>query len=285
LAPVTGSTTARARRAALTARRLAGGMSLSRRQNLVSAAPSPQQAIDAVPDSWASRFPPPLSHLRAGEATLFEDPRISWAFERLGGMQGKTVLDLGPLEGAHSYMAERAGASRVVGVEANRMAFLKCLVTKELLELRSCSFLCGEVIQYLSDAQEPVDVCIACGILYHMTEPVRLIDLISRSASQMIIWTHIYDEAALSNPNLAGKLSGAQEVDYNGFHHQVHRHSYGIDSRLGGFFGGTQPYSSWLPRAELMRALAHFGWKNIEVAFEELSHPNGPSLALVAERH
>jgi hypothetical protein len=268
----------------VTVSRIASGVSLSRRESFVTAAPTPQEAIDAVPDSWASRFPPPLSELQAGAAPLFEDPRVYWAFERLGGMDGKTVLDLGPLEGAYSYMAQQAGASRVVGVEANRMAFLKCLVTKELLDLDRCSFLCGEVTQYLKTTKERFDVCIACGILYHMVEPVRLIDLISRSASQIVIWTHVYDEAALSNRNLAGKLGPAQEAEYNGFHHHVHRHSYGLDSRLGGFFGGTEPYSSWLPRADLMRALEHFGWTNVEVAFEDSAHPNGPSLALVAGR-
>lgn len=209
---------------------------------------------------------------------------MRWAFERLGGVDGKTVLDLGPLEGAHSYMAQQAGASRVVGVEANRMAFLKCLVTKELLDLGRCSFECGEVNAYLSATNERFDVCIACGILYHMVEPVRLVDLISRTASQLVVWTHIYDEAALGNPNLAGKLSAAQEADYEGFRYHVHRHSYGLDSRMSGFFGGTAGYSNWLPRADLMRALEHFGWSNVEVSFEDLAHPNGPSLALVAER-
>ena len=278
------SVLARARRAAVTARRVAASLSLSRRENFVASAPTAQEAIDAVPDSWASKFPPPLSNLHAGAAPLFEDPRVHWAFDRLGGMEGKTVLDLGPLEGAHSYMAEQAGASRVVGVEANRMAFLKCLVTKELPNLRRCTFLCGEVTQYLSTTDDRFDVCIACGILYHMVEPVRLIDLISRSASQIVIWTHIYDEAALANRNLAGKLSAVHEVDYKGFHHHVHHHSYGLDSRLSGFFGGTESYSGWLPRADLMRALEHFGWTNIEIAFEDLAHPNGPSLALIAEQ-
>jgi hypothetical protein len=33
-----------------------------------------------------------------------------------------------------------------------------------------------------------------------------------------------------------------------------------------------------------MRALDHFGWTKVEVAFEDLLHSNGPSLALVATR-
>lgn len=113
---------ARARRAAGVARRIAGGASLARRENFVATAPSAQTAIDAVPDSWASKFPPPLNEVVAGSAELFDDPRVRWAFEQLGGIEGASVVDLGSLEGAHSYMAEQARASRVVGVEANRLA-------------------------------------------------------------------------------------------------------------------------------------------------------------------
>jgi hypothetical protein len=271
-------------RAAIVARRFAQGVAMARRESFVTSAPSAQSAVDAVPDAWASKFPPPLDGLHAGQAPLFEDPRVAWAFERLGGLDGMSVLDLGPLEGAHSYMAKQAGAARTVGVEANRLAFLKCLVTKELLDMRDCSFQCGDVNEYLSSTTERFDVCIACGILYHMVEPVRLIELISRVASRLVMWTHVFDTAALSNPNLAGKLGPARESVHDGFSHRVHRHSYGLDSRLGGFFGGTQSYSNWLPREELLRALTHFGWSGVEIAFDDPSHANGPSLALVAVR-
>jgi Protein of unknown function (DUF1698) len=247
-------------------------------------APSAQTAVDAAPDAWASRFPPPLEDVRAGEAPLFQDPRITWAFDRLGGVEGRTVLELGPLEGAHSYMAHVAGSSRVTAVETNPKAFLKCLIVKELLDLDRCSFLCGDALEFLSANQEQFDVCIACGILYHMVEPVRLIDLISRRAGRLIIWTHFYDDAALANKRLAKRLGTPQTMEYGGFAYRVHRHRYGLDTRFAGFCGGTQPYSHWLPREDLLGALAYFGWRDIEIAFEEKSHPNGPALALVATK-
>jgi hypothetical protein len=281
---MTNALSARARGAAGVVARIGRGASLTHRENFVTCAPSAQTAIDAVPDAWASKFPPPLSDIRAGSAELFQDPRVLWAFDRIGGVANATVLDLGPLEGAHSYMAELAGARSVVGVEANRMAFLKCLVTKELLELERCSFRCGDVTAFLGATRERFDVCIACGILYHMVEPVRLIDLISRAVSRIIMWTHFFDDAARTNRNLVGKLSGPHTVSYNGFEHKVYRHSYGLDSRFTGFFGGVQRHSTWLPRVELLRALEHFGWSNLEIGFDEPDHPNGPALAIVASR-
>lgn len=163
------------------------------------------------------------------------------------------------------------------------MAFLKCLVTKELMELDRCSFLCGDVLEYLRAGQEQFDVCIASGVLYHMVEPVRLLDLISKRAAQLIVWTHVYAEEALEHSALANRLGPGEGNIYAGFHHHLFRHSYERDNRFAAFWGGTSPYSNWLSREDLMRALDHFGWSNVQVAFDEPRHVNGPALALVAE--
>jgi Protein of unknown function (DUF1698) len=247
-------------------------------------APSPQTAVDAVPIRWASKFPPPLDAVRAGQVPLFEDPRIEWAFDELGGAEGKTVLDLGPLEGAYCYMAQRAGASRVVGVEANTLAFLKCLVTKELLDLNRCSFLCGDVLDYLSAVDERFDVCIAAGILYHMVDPLRLLDLISRRAKQLFIWTHVYADEVLENTATSARLGPLKEHVYQGFSYRASRFSYVLDHTSPSFLGGTAQHSNWLLRDDLMRALDHFGWADVRLAFDDPRTPAGPALALVAER-
>lgn len=274
----------RAKQLGAVAQRMGRGMALSRRNVFVTTAPSPQTAVDAAPDAWASRMPSPLQDVQAGDADLFDDQRIRWAFERLGDVSGANVLELGPLEGGHSYMAQQAGAERVVGVEANSKAFLKCLVAKELLGLDRCSFLCGEITEYLRSSQESFDVCLACGILYHMVNPIELLDLISQRASRLFIWTHVYSDDASKNPGLARKLGPPGQIDYNGVSYDVVRHSYSIDSRLTGFFGGVAPHSNWLTRSSLMDALRNFGWRDIETAFDEPSHQNGPALALVAIR-
>jgi predicted RNA methylase len=66
----------------------------------------------------------PYDRLRAGQARLLEDERILWALARFGPLDGQSVLDLGPLEGGHTYMALQAGARRVVAVEGNARHFL-----------------------------------------------------------------------------------------------------------------------------------------------------------------
>jgi hypothetical protein len=104
-----------------------------------ASAPSPQNAIDIFEGEWASQLPDPT--LRAGSITLFDDYRIKWFAEHLGGFQNKTVLELGPLEAGHTYMLERLGAASILAIEANTRAFLKCLIVKELFDLRRARFL------------------------------------------------------------------------------------------------------------------------------------------------
>ncbi len=58
----------------------------------------------------------------------------------------------------------------------------------------------------------------------------------------------------------------------------------GFGRKLAGFYGGNRPHANWLSRDDLMGALEHFGWRDIEVGFEQPHHPHGPSLSLTAVR-
>src|SRR5579864_2505070 len=95
----------------------------------VSHAPTPQATIDII-DGWVSVLPTELGVNTAGYANLFDDVRATWAIDRLGGVRDASVLELGPLEGGHTYMLDRAGAKSVVAIEGNKRSYLKCLITK-----------------------------------------------------------------------------------------------------------------------------------------------------------
>jgi hypothetical protein len=168
------------------------------------------------------------------------------AIEALGGVSGAKCVELGPLEGGHSYMLENAGAKSVTAVEANKDAYLKCLIVKELLGLQRCSFLCGDAVEYLKATDEKFDVCWCVGILYHMVDPVQLIDLTSQRASRLCMWTHYYDAAKLRPDETKGRAFAngtTSEAVYQGYRHQLHRQDYGGTNGLPGFWGGTRPFS------------------------------------------
>lgn len=161
-------------------------------------APSPQAAVDIFKGRWASRFPdrePPLVAGTAPHFTAEGDHRPAQAARAFGGEAGRLdgfrIVELGPLEGGHTYQLEGLGA-QVVAIEANAEAYLKCLIAKEILGMRS-RFMLGDFERHLAAAQEPADLVFACGVLYHMTQPLRLIERICRAAPRCYLWTHYYD--------------------------------------------------------------------------------------------
>src|ERR1035441_9983556 len=89
-------------------------------------APSFQQTLDIFKGKWASRMPSDKGG-EAGETPLFEDPRVDWAVESLAklgvDLKSSNVLEIGPLEGGHTYRLIRSGAKSVTAIEAHPEAF------------------------------------------------------------------------------------------------------------------------------------------------------------------
>ena len=269
---------ARARRATskLSSQRvLFGGTALRQHERR---APSPQTVIDAFEGEWFSRFPDEVG-VKAGDSPTFDDPRLHWSIPKLD-VAGASVLELGPLEGGHSYMLERAGAASILAIESNRRAFLRCLATKELVDLRATRFECGDFLEFLRASDETFDVCVACGVLYHLLDPVELLALLSRRARRVFIWTHHYDPEVLAGSRRFGPPTRRTT---EGFEHQLHPRPYSrIGIRLAGFPGGSNRSAAWLGRADLIGALAHFGWSDVEVGGETRDTYPGPAISLVA---
>jgi hypothetical protein len=241
----------------------------------IMSAPSPQNAIDIFEGEWASELPDPS--LIAGSITLFDDYRIKWFAEHLGGFQNKTILELGPLEAGHTYMLERLGAASIVSIEANTRAFLKCLIVKEIFDLEHTRFLCGDFIEYLRSNQQRFNICLASGVLYHMTNPVELIALLAETADNVCLWTHYYDPDVI-------QFQSSQEAEYAGFAHTLYYRAYGEGANWAGFCGGGRPYCYWMTRDDIVRGLKHFGLTEITIGIEEPQHQNGPAFTLVASR-
>mgnify|MGYP001254180624 CR=1 FL=1 len=250
----------------------------------VTSAPSFQNALDIFKGEWWSQFPQQFSYLHAGQIRVFEDPRVEWALSEFGDVSGRTVLELGPLEGAHSYMLESAGFRSILSIEANPRAYLKCLIVKEIVQLTKTRFLCGDFLEYLRDCPPSVDAVFASGVLYHMINPAELIALLSKITRRLFLWTHYYDPGIISrHRKLASKFRPGHLGEYAGFQHQLFRFDYRSSSQLARFCGGSQPYAQWMLRDEIIACLKHFGFGEIRTSFEEPDHPNGPAFALVAQ--
>ena len=211
-------------------------------------APSPQSAADIFKGEWASLFPPPFDEVRVGGLALWADPRVLWCEPLVGGFDGKRVLELGPLEGGHTYLLETRGAV-VTAVEANTRAFLKCLIFKEIVGLKSAQFLCGDFMEYLRATPDRFDFCLASGVLYHMTEPAELIALVAEVAEKAYFWTHYYDDGLVAEtPRARFRRASPVEADYRGFRHALYRQPYPDPAADLRFAGGHAPHCELMTR-------------------------------------
>ena len=90
--------------------------------------PSDQNALDVFAGEWSSSPPASRPELKAGATPLFDDPRIQWTHDRFnemglaGGFTGRDVLELGPLEGAHTYLIDKLGATRVTAASLSGLS-------------------------------------------------------------------------------------------------------------------------------------------------------------------
>jgi hypothetical protein len=248
--------------------------------------PSPQHALDLFGGEWSSSLPPGHDGLVAGTTPLYADRWLHWGLGRLGGVQGKRVLELGPLEGAHSWFLISQGAASVTAIEANRRAYLKCLVMKEILGTERVRVLLGDCSGYLAEAPNPrYDLAVASGVLYHMTDPVTLLARLARAADRLYLLTHYYDQQVIdARPQLAARFRGSESRELEGFRHRLHIHSYQAARFHPAFCGGPAAVSRWLSRDDLLGALRHAGFTDIEIGLDDPAHQNGPVLVLVARQ-
>jgi len=247
--------------------------------------PNAQNAINIFADEWSSKLPAPHDSLVAGRIPLFEDPRVEWAINQLGGVENRQVVELGPLEGAHTFMLEKSGAANILSIEANTRAFLKCLITKEIFSLEKAHFILGDFVAYLRNPDREFDVCFACGVLYHMTNPLELLSLISTSAEQVFIWTHYYDHDIINNrPLLRRKFFKESQSEFGGYSCILHWQKYDDALNWTGFCGGPQPKSAWMQKEDILECLEYFGFGQFNIGFEDPDHVNGPAFALTCSR-
>lgn len=258
--------------------------------NFFGKLPSDQNALDLFAGEWSSRPPADRSDLKAGDTPLFDDPRLTWAQDRFmesgleGGFRGRRVLELGPLEAGHAWGIEHRGAESITSVEANARAYMKCLIAKEVYGLPRTRFLLGDCLEYLRDDKCPrYDIGVAAGILYHLTNPVELLELLARRCDAIFLWTVFYDpEFIKSHPEAKARFTDEIPQEHAGYKHTVHRFNYGASLDWKGFCGGGAIYSYWMEKPEIVGALERFGFTDVRT----LDQPNvhGSALLLTARR-
>jgi hypothetical protein len=246
--------------------------------------PSAQNAIDALP-GWNHALPDQAG-VKAGPGAFYNDTRILWALEQFGSIEGHKILELGPLEASHTYMLEQHGAALIHAIEANKLSYLRCLVVKEILELSRAKFFLGDFTEWLQNSSERYSFIVASGVLYHMQDPVRLLELIAAKCDAFYLWTHYASDEAMPPGDLRRvPFTGAVEVrECRGVQLHLHKRSYHGAWRNKAFCGGMHDLHSWIEKDDILAAIRVLGFNDIRVAHDEPAHPYGPSFSIFARR-
>ena len=173
----------------------------------------------------------------------------------------------------------------MTAIESNSRAFLKCLVSKELLSFQRARFQRGDFVEFLKSNREQYDLVLASGVLYHMTDPLELLELMASSGRRLAIWTHYFDERIIMGSELARQFQLEPEpVSVGDVTYILHPREYLEALSYEGFCGGPETYARWMERDDLLDALRALGFDQVEVSHDHRDHKHGPSLLLLAER-
>jgi SAM-dependent methyltransferase len=224
---------------------------------------------------------------------MFDDTRPAWAAGVIpGGFEGKDVLELGPFEGYQTYGIARAGARRILAVEANSINFLKCLCVKELYGLDRAHFLLGDIAAYVGTCPERFDVVWASGVLYHLQNPMHFIECVAGLAPYAYVWTHYFDAsamAALDDVQARHFVPNADVVRRYGERDVVlHARSYLIpdyaDNVPAYWEGGLDELTYWLEKDDIVWLFERAGMTIERIEFDDTSINGLPAFAFVARR-
>jgi 2-polyprenyl-3-methyl-5-hydroxy-6-metoxy-1,4-benzoquinol methylase len=243
--------------------------------------PDRDNAGRAFEGEWSSAVPG-LS--TTGNVPLFEDGRIVMFEERLGGFAGKRVLELGPLEGGHTYMMTRRGAT-VTAIESNLRAWMRCLVAKDAVGMEGATFLLGDFVKYLNESPPRVDFALASGVLYHMIDPAALLRNLCLVSDAVGLWTHYFDAGRLRERNQGDKFDfkPREVVTPHGRVVEYYSQSYLQALDWKGFCGGSAPGSNWMRKQDIIGVLEDEGF-TCESFLDHPDHPNGPAFCVFGQR-
>ena len=191
------------------------------------------------------------------------DARIDQFFRYAPDVE--TILELGSLEGAHTFLlAGRPGVKRVLGLEGREANLRKARFVQEQLRIGNVEFAQANLEQSRLASFGKFDAVFCSGLLYHLPEPWKLIEQLPAVAPHLFIWTQY---AAESEGHDVGQ----------GFRGKIHGEG-GPDEPLS----GMSPTATWLTLDSLRELLARNGYRKIEVLHDDPAHPNGPAVTIGA---
>ena len=125
-----------------------------------------------------------------------------------------TVLEVGPGSGWHTDMILNYNPKELVCVEPD-------LIREHHLtdHFNETTFVDADIFDYLKDPIEPVDVVVACGVLYHFHSPFHFLEVVVNNANpKHLILESVIEEESI-NLNIENVNEQAQRIVKNNYKH------------------------------------------------------------------
>jgi SAM-dependent methyltransferase len=198
-----------------------------------------------------------------GQFHALDDHRIEQFFESFPNV--RTILELGSLEGGHTFaLARRPSVERVIGVEVRRSNIAKARFVQKLLRVENVEFVEADLEKSALTEFGRVDAVFCSGVIYHLPEPWKLIKQVPRVTRRLFIWTHYAND--LEADALLGDLRGKIHVEG------------GPDEPLS----GMSATSFWLTLDSLLNVLKSAGFNRVRILHSDPNHRNGPAVTIAA---
>lgn len=160
-------------------------------------------------------------------------------------LPGRSVLDIGCNAGFYSIAAKRAGASRVVGIDAD---------PDYLAQARFAAEVCELDIDYqqlsvydVGALGERFDVVLFLGVLYHLRHPLLALDLIHEHVAQDLL---VYQSMQRGSPHVAEVASDYDFWEAEHFEEPGYPKLHFIEHSYSG-----DPTNWWAPNRACSKAM------------------------------
>lgn len=249
---------------------------LTNMKTIIGTEATPERMFDII-DGWTSQFEINGKKV-GGTVDLYNDPRLQWQIDNLPMIKGMHILELGPLEGAHTLAMYKRGVSSVTAIEGVSDCFLRCLIVQQAFPaLTEALFVFADFNKYiemfLHEDMGTFDVVCANGVLYHQENPAELIYNLAKITDNVMVWSQVASEDKPSkvfvgcenkNGSYQGKLNTYGEL-------------------MQGYCGGLSKEAIWLYPNEMLRCFKDAGFTKI-IQKEVEPTVNGDAIMFVASK-
>ena len=198
-----------------------------------------------------------------GSFDAMNDGRISQFFQYFPNVS--TILELGALEGGHSFaLANRPVVKRVTAAEGRPLNIQKALFVQGLIGAEKVEFLQANLENFELSALGTFDAVFCSGLLYHLPEPWTLIQRCAQVSPNLFLWTHY-----------AGENEAEEKV--HGLRGKWHE-----EGGLGDPLSGLSKKSFWPTLGSLISMLTQNGFKTVYLIENQLDHRHGFAITLAA---